>query len=1092
MRVYVSSTSADLEDHRRAVIEILLRSGHMPICMEHHPAADVYPKDECLREVAACDAYVGIFAWRYGFIPQACDTSITEMEYRAATEGQRPIPALIFLLKENAPWPEESFDTGVNGQRIKKLRDELQKTKWVSFFTSPDNLAKEVLAAIHMLLKNETKTDLEPKPDPVPIPVPKTPIMHFQDRETEMLKLREYLAKKDLKMVLICGKGGAGKTSLATKLMQELIDKGFSSSADVVESIVYVTLVDPQNRAPERIVELISRTLEHTAAKKLKEAWSQQHIPLSERLALLFNDFLTRHRCLIVLDNLESVLDSDNRIPKEYDALRQFVDDFFKYDHAALLMATSRRTLSLSPNIEISAISRKIQIPLDEGLPEGFAIALLRELDCNAEHPLSIRNAQDSVLGNIARRCQCIPRTLETLVAVLLQNFPWTLETLLANEAYLSELIENPVKELYESLSSEQERLVMQALAVYDKPVPGEAIRSVLPLMPVDKILSKLVRNFFASYDHGKFFLHPLDRKYAYSQIPDQENNYSKPAFHKLAARYYLSLSLPPREKRASLDDVMPMLDAIEHLISADEADEAATLLLDNSLHDDLHWWGYFLLLQELYGRLLKSPVAPKKKIALSIQLGKIERNLGNLIEAESIYKNAQAYLDKTKDPISEIALFNALGDIKYYLKENDPSLEYLYRAKELLATNPIPILLSENTGDIGNVMYSKGEYDEAQRLYNQAITFSHAANNRIYEGIYTGDLGNVYCALYNKSGDVKHRENAISLYKQAIKIAEEMKDLRHESQWNGNLGEFYREVGESTMAEIHLSKALSISERIHYGRMIDPQVNQLTAVFTERVQRYLLIGDSVTASKVCQAFRQSAIEIGSSKLKDRADLLLITFFFQQERITEAVAESQKLLISTPGDVKIWSNLGAICMQWGRQTCNENILILSVDAYTKAIPLSPDDSVHNLYEERANALAILGKIEEAIADYREVIMRQPQSIGAALSLAEVQIWAGRYSEAEYFLETLIPQLRTPEENIIGNWLMCHALNLEGKDFSTFKKVIEEIVKENINYNVRDIEPYLHRLDSTKFSEKQIQNAWMIQTLIRGYECKEAS
>lgn len=1083
MRVYVSSTSQDLEDHRRAVIEILLRSGHMPVCMEHHPAADVYPKEECLREVASCNAYVGIFAWRYGFIPQSCETSITEMEYRAATEGQRHIPALVFLVKENAPWPEDFFDTGSNGQRIKKLRDELQQTKWVSFFTSPDNLAKEVLAAIQKLLHDEKKTESRLEINRVPNPVPRTSIMHFQDRESEILKLHEYLAKKDMRMLLIYGKGGAGKTSLATKLIYELIDKGFSSSSNVVESIVYITLVDPQNRFPERIVELVSRTLEHSAAKKLKEVWSQQHIPLSERLAILFCEFLAQHRCLIVLDNLESVLNNDNRILKEYDALGQFVDDFFRYDHSALLMATSRRALFLSPNIEIAAINKKMQIPLDEGLPEGFAIALLRELDCCAERSLGIRNAQDRLLGNIARRCQCIPRTLETLVAVLFQKSTWTLETLMAKESYLTEIIEHPAKELYNSLSSDQERLVMQSLAVFDKPVPSAAIRSVLPALPIDEILDKLVNNFIATYDHGQFFLHPLDRQYAYSQIPDQGNDYSKPVFHEMAARYYQSLSCPPHGSRNSLDDVMPILNAIDHLIFASNADDAVELLFDNCLYDDLNLWGCFLLLQDLYRRLLQNCVAPKNKIALSIHLGKTERNLGNLIEAENIYENAKRYLNKNIDPLSEIALFNALGDIEYFLKKYDLSLDYLYRAQELLATNPVPILLSENTGDIGNVMYSKGEFDKAQKLYNQAIAFSRVANNRSYEGIYTGDLGNVYCALYNKSGDLKHRENAISLYKQAIKIAEEIKDLRHESQWNGNLGEFYREVGESTMAELHLSKALSISEKIHFGHKIDQQVNQLTSVFTERVQSYLIIGDSVTASKVCQAFRQSAIEIGSAKLKAKADLFLIIFFFEQGRITEAIDESQKILKSMPSNIGILSNLGSICMQYGRLNSNEKILTLSADTYAKAIPLSPDDSVHDLYEGRANAYAILGKIEEAIDDYREVIKRHPQSIGAALSLAEVQIWAGRYNETEHVLETLNPQLRTPEENIIFSWLMCHALNLEGKDFSTFKKVIEDIAKENINYNVRDIEPYLHRLDSTKFSEKQIQNAWMIQTLI---------
>ena len=71
--------------------------------------------------------------------------------------------------------------------------------------------------------------------------------------------------------------------------------------------------------------------------------------------------------------------------------------------------------------------------------------------------------------------------------------------------------------------------------------------------------------------------------------------------------------------------------------------------------------------------------------------------------------------------------------------------------------------------------------------------------------------------------------------------------------------------------------------------------------------------------------------------------------------------------------------------------------------------------------------------------------------------------------------------------------MCHALNLEGRDFSAFKKVLEDETKENIelNYGVRDIETYLQRLDQTKFSEMQIKNALMIQCLIIKFTGRES-
>ena len=39
--------------------------------MESYTASDERPLDLCLRDVAGCDVYVGIFAWHYGHEPSA-------------------------------------------------------------------------------------------------------------------------------------------------------------------------------------------------------------------------------------------------------------------------------------------------------------------------------------------------------------------------------------------------------------------------------------------------------------------------------------------------------------------------------------------------------------------------------------------------------------------------------------------------------------------------------------------------------------------------------------------------------------------------------------------------------------------------------------------------------------------------------------------------------------------------------------------------------------------------------------------------------------------------------------------------------------
>ena len=153
-RIYLSSTYSDLQDYREAAYRTLRKMRHDVIAMEDYVAADERPADKCLADVGECDIYVGLFAWRYGYIPLADNPeklSITEMEYREA--GKQNKRRLIFLLDDNAPWSPQLMDShtgeGDNGERIKALRNELRQDKLVSFFTTPDDLASAVSVALN-------------------------------------------------------------------------------------------------------------------------------------------------------------------------------------------------------------------------------------------------------------------------------------------------------------------------------------------------------------------------------------------------------------------------------------------------------------------------------------------------------------------------------------------------------------------------------------------------------------------------------------------------------------------------------------------------------------------------------------------------------------------------------------------------------------------------------------------------------------------------------------------------------------------------------------------------------------------------------
>ncbi|MDG4791230.1 DUF4062 domain-containing protein [Micromonospora sp. WMMD1102] len=149
-KVYVSATFRDLQEHRAAVQLALRRLRVEDTAMESYVAEDRRPLERCLADVADCDVYIGIFAWRYGFIPPGFDRSITELEYREAlAHGKR---CLIFLVDEEAPWPRSYVDRGNDAVRIEAFRAELADRHMCSLFSDPSQLAAMVTAAVANVL----------------------------------------------------------------------------------------------------------------------------------------------------------------------------------------------------------------------------------------------------------------------------------------------------------------------------------------------------------------------------------------------------------------------------------------------------------------------------------------------------------------------------------------------------------------------------------------------------------------------------------------------------------------------------------------------------------------------------------------------------------------------------------------------------------------------------------------------------------------------------------------------------------------------------------------------------------------------------
>jgi len=141
--IFVSSTFSDLQHHRQLVREAIGRLELGSTAMEFFGALPDTPKEECLRLVRSANAYIGIFAMRYGFVDPETGKSLTQLEYEEAQTVR--LPSLIYLLDEETHLLlPKHVDTGLSAEKLRGFKGTLKNSHVVNFFSSPEDLVAKV------------------------------------------------------------------------------------------------------------------------------------------------------------------------------------------------------------------------------------------------------------------------------------------------------------------------------------------------------------------------------------------------------------------------------------------------------------------------------------------------------------------------------------------------------------------------------------------------------------------------------------------------------------------------------------------------------------------------------------------------------------------------------------------------------------------------------------------------------------------------------------------------------------------------------------------------------------------------------------
>jgi Domain of unknown function (DUF4062) len=190
MKAFLSSTFIDLEDYRKAAKEALDNLDIQVVWMEGFGAIPEEPKIACLDKIEECDIVLGIYAHRYGHIPEGTLTSITEQEYDYANKTGKSI--FCFLLAPKFVWNPEVVDEGDSKKKLLEFKSRIKNELICSEFSTIDDLNSKITSSVakHIVRLEREKTGSPKKHLLLP-----TIVVSMNQKEANELKDKSILEK---------------------------------------------------------------------------------------------------------------------------------------------------------------------------------------------------------------------------------------------------------------------------------------------------------------------------------------------------------------------------------------------------------------------------------------------------------------------------------------------------------------------------------------------------------------------------------------------------------------------------------------------------------------------------------------------------------------------------------------------------------------------------------------------------------------------------------------------------------------------------------------------------------------------------------
>ncbi len=218
-------------------------------------------------------------------------------------------------------------------------------------------------------------------------------VSNFYGRQTELETLNKWIIEDRCRLIEILAMGGVGKTALAVKLAQQLPAE-------------FAFVIWRSLRNAPLLSDLLTEIITLLSQQQELDLTTDTTIQLARLI-----HYLQQHRCLLIFDNIESILLSGS--PRQYLAGYEGYGELFRqvaaYNHQSCLLLTSREQVAevadfAGSNLPIRVLALNglssqagLEVLRDKGIP--LAIDQGQQLvDLYKGNPLALKIISNSIL----------------------------------------------------------------------------------------------------------------------------------------------------------------------------------------------------------------------------------------------------------------------------------------------------------------------------------------------------------------------------------------------------------------------------------------------------------------------------------------------------------------------------------------------------------------------------------------------------------------------------------------------------------------------------------------------------------------------